>query len=108
MARKTGTIKTFASLWKSHEILYYSIFKNALEQLKVSDKLRKDEDAISEALCPVLAKICFEHDLDVPTPCWEKPIQPVRNDDLKGGKIRKRPDFSCCLLNSLATNKEMY
>lgn len=108
MARKTGTIKTFASLWKDHEKLYYSIFHNALEKLTISDKQRKDEDAISEALCPVLRKICFEHKQDVRLPAWEKPIQPVTNGDLKGGKVRKRPDFSCSFLNSLATSAKMY
>jgi len=108
MARKTGAIKTFASLWRNHENLYCSIFYNALEQLIISDKQRKDEDAISEAVCPILAKICFEHEQDVRIPKWEQPIQPVENKDLKGGKIRKRPDFSCSLLNSLATSKELY
>ena len=59
MARKTGAIKAFASLWQDHEILYYSIFHSALEQLILSNKQKKHEDAISEALCIVLKKICF-------------------------------------------------
>lgn len=108
MARKIGAIKTFTSLWQDHETLYYSVFNNALEQLILSDKQKNDEDAISEALCPVLSKICFEHEDDIRIPNWEQPIQPVETKDLKGGKANKRPDFSCNLYNSLATNKTMY
>jgi len=104
MARKSGSIKTFPALWQNHENLYFSIFSRALNQLKVSDKLRKDEDAISEALCPILARICFKK--RVKKPDWEKPIPPVANNDLKGGKTQKIPDFSCSLLNSFANNVE--
>lgn len=108
MGRKTGAIKTFSSLWQNHEKLYFSIFYNALTQLKISDEQRNDEDAISEELCPILRRICFEHIMDVRTPEWERPIQPVKKEELKGGKTRKRPDFSCTLLNSMALSKEMY
>jgi hypothetical protein len=108
MARKVGTVKPFIALWQCHEILYYSIFYKALERLNINDEQRKDEDAISEALCPVLNEVCFEHAEDVITPNWEKPIQPVTKDELKGGKIRKRPDFTCSLINSIAMSPEMY
>lgn len=108
MARKIGTIKSFLSLWIAHEKLYYSIFYEALGQLKITDTQQKDEDAISEALCPVLRKICFEYAQEVRTPDWEKPIQPSSTEELKGGKIRKRPDFTCDFLNSLADCPEMY
>lgn len=108
MARKIGTIKTFLSLWMAHEKLYYSIFYDALEQLTITDTQRHDEDAISEALCPILKKICFESVLDVRTPDWEKPNQPSITEELKGGKIRKRPDFTCNFLNSFADCPEMY
>lgn len=108
MARKIGAIKTFASLWQDHESLYYSVFHSALEQLILSKKQKKHEDAISEALCPVLKKICFEHELDVRIPDWEKPIPPEEADDLKGGNFGKRPDFTCSLTNSLATSVKMY
>lgn len=108
MARKIGTIKSFLLLWVAHEKLYYSIFYEALQQLKINEEQRKDEDAISEALCPILQKICFEHTQDVRTPGWENPNQPANTDELKGGKIRTRPDFKCILLNSLAPSPEMY
>ena len=42
MARKTGAIKTFTSLWQDHVKLYYSIFHNALDQLTISEKQRKE------------------------------------------------------------------
>ncbi len=108
MARRIGTVKTFIALWQCHENLYYSIFYEALKRLEINDEQRKDEDAISEALCPVLNDICFEHRLDVRTPDWEKPIQPVINEELKGGKSRKRPDFTCNLVNGFADGPEMY
>ena len=99
MARKAGTVKPFLALWQCHENLYYSIFYKALKRLNINDVQRKDEDAISEALCPVLTEVCFEHIEDVSTPKWEGSIQPVTKDELKGGKSRKRPDFTCSLTN---------
>ena len=108
MARRIGTVKTFIALWQCHENLYYSIFYEALIRLEINEEQRQDEDAISEALCPILSNVCFEHTLDVRTPGWEKPIQPIINKELKGGKIRKRPDFSCTFVNSFANCSEMY
>ncbi len=108
MARKNGTIKSFMPLWMKHEKLYCSIFLEALQQLEINDEQRNGEDAISEALCPILKKLCFSHENDVRTPDWEKSIQPVKTDELKGGKIRKRPDFTCNFLNSLADSPDMY
>ena len=108
MARKTGAVKSFIVLWERHEKLYYSIFYEALKRLEINDVQRKDEDAISEALCPVLNDVCFEHSQDVRVPDWEKPIQPALKEELKGGKTRKRPDFSCNFVNSLANSSDMY
>ena len=59
MARKKSVIKTFYELWKKHEKLYYCIFYEALNQLEISKEQSKDEDAISEALCPILNDICY-------------------------------------------------
>ncbi len=112
MARKKGTIKKFFSLWQNHEKLYYSIFKKALEQLNITNELRKDEDAISEALSPVLRKICYEYNIkhkqDIRMPVWEAPISPQNNTGLKGGKKRKRPDFSCNFIDPFATSFETH
>jgi hypothetical protein len=108
MARKRGTIKTFIDLWIAHEKLYFSIFFEALQQLEINEDQRKDEDAISEALCPVLRGVCYKHKDEVMTPSWEKPKQPVNINELRGGKIRKRPDFTCSFLNSLADSPETY
>jgi len=108
MARKTGTIKSFHSLWIEHEKLYYSIFYKALQQLEINVEQRKHEDAISEAFCPILKELCFSHEHDIRTPDWEKPIQPVNEEELKGGKIKKKPDFTCNFLNSLADSSTTY
>jgi len=66
------------------------------------------EDAISESLCPILREVCFRHERDVKTPDWEKPIQPANTDELKRGKMGRRPDFTCFLLNSFAAGPETY
>jgi len=108
MARKMGAVKTFIDLWQNHENIYYSIFYEALTRLEINEKQRKDEDAISEALCPILREVCFEHKEDIKLPAWENPIQPVKGSELKGGKSRNRPDFSCNLVNSLADCSEVY
>ena len=108
MARRSGTVETFIALWQRHENLYYSIFYEALILLVINEEQRKDEDAISEVLCPILNTVCFEHERDITPPVWESPIQPVINEELKGGKIRKRPDFTCTCINSFANSSEMY
>lgn len=108
MARKIGTIKSFLLLWMEHEKLYCSIFDEALQQLEINEEQRKNEDAISEALCPVLREVCFKHERDVRTPVWEAPNQPANTDELKGGKIRMRPDFRCNFLNSFPVSPETY
>jgi len=108
MARKIGAIKSFLSLWMKHEKLYSSVFCEALQQLEINEEQRKNEDAISESLCPVLREVCFRHERDVGTPRWENPNQPVNSAELKGGKMGRRPDFTCFLLNSFATDPETY
>ncbi|MBL0699834.1 MAG: hypothetical protein JJV92_03000 [Desulfosarcina sp.] len=108
MARKIGTIKSFLFLWMKHEKRYCSIFYEALQQLEINEDQRNNEDAISEALCPVLREVCFKDEREIKTPDWEKPIQPAITDELKGGKINKRPDFTCNFLNSLAVSPETY
>lgn len=108
MARKTRTIGGFGQLWQRHENLYRTIFCNALAQLMITDEQRKDEDAISEALCPILRQACFNHKDKPMPPEWEGPIAPVSNEELKGGKIRKRPDFTCRLVNTFADSFEMH
>jgi len=108
MARKIGTIKSFLLLWVKHEKLYCSIFYEALQQLEINEDQRNNENAISEALCPVLRDICFKHERDVRTPKWEAPNQPANRDELKGGKIRMTPDFTCNFLNSFPVSPETY
>lgn len=108
MARKTRILGGFAQLWKRHENLYHTIFCDALAQLSITDEQCKNEDAISEALCPILRQVCFKHTDKPKTPEWERPISPVNGAELKGGKIRKRPDFTCTLVNTFADFAEMH
>ena len=71
-----------------------------------------DEDAISEILCSILNRVCFKlgksRNQELQTPYWETPIQPVAGDELKGGKIKKRPDFTCKCINPWAASPEKY
>lgn len=108
MARKSSKIKSFKSLWESHEKRYYNIFLEALKRLEVDDEKCGHEDAISEALCLVLRQVCCDLKGEIHLPVWEQPIQPVTDEELKGGKKRKRPDFTCNLINSNPTSIEDY
>lgn len=110
MARHT--LSPFATLWIRHVQLYSEVFSVALKALSESPSILGDEDAISERLCPALSRVCFEisktRNQELQTPVWESPIQPVKNDELKGGKKRKRPDFTCRLINPRADSHEKY
>ncbi|MFZ3116385.1 MAG: hypothetical protein WA133_07260 [Syntrophales bacterium] len=104
MARRS--IPSFLTLWQRHETLYIGLFSMALHRLSENTCHTSNEDMISERLCPILNTLCYEesqsHKHEIRTPDWEKPIQPVTEDELKGGKIRKRPDFTCKLTNTFA------
>jgi hypothetical protein len=97
MARRS--LPSPSELWKRHEILYTHIFSKALTVLATKHCVLDDEDQISEQLCPILNTVCFEEGqkrtCEIRNPEWEKPIQPVNDKELKGGKKRKRPDFTC-------------
>lgn len=100
------------SLWDRHIKLYYEVFSMALLDLADVDPISGDEDELSEQLCLCLNNTCFKigkiRNQEVPTPNWEGPIQPVTQDELKGGKIKKRPDFSCKCVNPLADSLKNY
>lgn len=104
------TLPSFYILWQRHETLYTEIFSIALVQLSKEAFSWADEDKISEYLCPILNDVCFSENknrkCEIPTPDWEKPIQPVTDSELKGGKKRKRPDFSCKCYNPFAFRSE--
>ena len=97
MARRS--LPEFAFLWQQHESLYLMIFSTALNELADNFQISGDEDAVSEKLCPILRSVCFNiahsQNREIRTPSWEPPIPPVSEDELRGGKIRKRPDFTC-------------
>lgn len=108
MARHS--IPSSPNLWQRHEILYVDLFCMALQRLSENICDASEEDMISEQLCPILNTLCYEESKSqqyaIPTPDWEKPIQPITDNELKGGKIRKRPDFTCKLTNPLAACEE--
>lgn len=110
MARRT--LSSFIMLWSRHKQIYSEVFSAALLNLTEMDSVSGDEDDISEILSLVLNQVCFEffksRNQEVRTPFWEGPVQPVTEDELKGGKIRKRPDFTCKCLNPWADSPEKH
>lgn len=104
------SISSFSDLWRRHELLYLEVFSRALQDLATEKVCLEHEDAISEALCLSLRQVCLEllhtRNLEVKPPEWEGPIQPLEEAELKGGKIRKRPDFTCNCFNRFAVTKE--
>lgn len=103
-------LSSFADLWHHHEQLYLEVFSEALLKLIQKGKIFHNEDAISESLCVDLNEVCFEisksRQIEVNNPVWEGPIQPVKCDELKGGKVRKRPDFTCKRMNRFASSAD--
>ena len=101
MARRP--LSPFITLWNRHILLYTEVFSTALRELSESAAVSGDEDAISEILCSILNRVCFKlgksRNQELQMPYWETPIQPVTGDELKGGKIKKRPDFTCKCIN---------
>ena len=110
MARRP--LSSFITLWNRHILLYSEVFATALRELTKSASVSGDEDAISEILCSILNRVCFKlgksRNQELQTPYWETPIQPVTGDELKGGKIKKRPDFTCKFINPWAASPEKY
>ena len=106
MAHKTLPSKY--DLWKKHEAVYVEVFSAALGKLANLTRDISHEDNISEFLCPILHSVCCEKSKksgrEIRTPDWEKPIRPETEDELKGGKKRKRPDFTCTITNPFALN----
>ncbi len=110
MARRA--LPSFSDLWKRHETLYVDVFSIALAQLVKKTCPLDDENKISEQLCPVLSDVCFKEskkqNCEIRIPDYEKPIQPVTDNELKGGNMGKRPDFTCKCCNPFASRVEEY
>jgi hypothetical protein len=110
MARRP--LSPFITLWNRHILLYSEVFSTALRELSESAAIPGDEDAISEILCSILNRVCFKlgksRNQELQTPYWETPIQPVTGDVLKGGKIKKRPDFTCKCIDPWAISPGKY
>jgi hypothetical protein len=108
MARRA--LSSFIMLWDRHKQIYADVFSAALQELVGRESLSGDEDAISEILSLFLNQVCFEfsksRNQEVHTPFWEGPVPPVTEDEIKGGKIKKRPDFTCRCLNPWADSPE--
>jgi hypothetical protein len=105
-------LPAFIILWNKHKKLYMEVFSMALQELSKRDFVSGDEDAISEILSLLLTQTCFNvgriRGQEVRTPIWEGPIPPVSEQELKGGKTRKRPDFTCKCSNPWAHSPEEY
>jgi hypothetical protein len=111
MARRT--LSPPITHWNTFKQLYLEVFSNALRELAKNDSLSGDEDAISESLCLIIRQVCFNfnrsrdnEEIRAPVPIWEAPIQPVNRGELRGGKKRKRPDFTCNYLNAHAVSPD--
>jgi len=104
------TLPSFIFFWNRHVKLYLEVFSIALKEMVEGKSVSGDEDAISERLVLILNDVCFDiyrsGNREIQTPIWEAPIQPVTADELKGGKSRKRPDFTCKYVNPLADSPE--
>jgi hypothetical protein len=80
------------------------VFSTALRELAEKDSISGDEDAISELLSLIIRQVCFyfnrsRDNEEIRAPIWEAPIQPVNQVEVRGGKRRKRPDFTCYYFN---------
>ena len=107
MARRS--LPAFAKLWQRHDRIYCEVFSISLQKL-ANEPVSGDENTISRRLCPILICVCFtlsrSRNIDVRTPTWEGPIQPVSEDELEAEP--KRPDFTCKLSNPHSASAEEY
>ncbi len=97
--------------WKTFNQLYVEIFTTALGNLGKINSPSIHEDAISERLIVILREVCFNLNRsrchgEIRTPIWEAPIPPVNENELQGGKKRKRPDFTCYYFNAYANSPD--
>ena len=103
MARRP--LPAFVSLWQRHETIYCEVFFISLQKL-ANEVVSGDENSISKTLCPILNCVCFtlsqSRNIEVRTPTWEGPIQPVFEDELEIESTR--PDFTCKLSNQYAAS----
>jgi len=106
------SLPDFPALWKRHEELYLKLFSKALGELaqKDSGASTLDENLISDQLAIILNRICFEVNKttkqEISKPLRELPIQPVEPKDLSSFRQRKKPDFTCDLINTFADSPE--
>jgi len=105
MARRS--LPAFAALWQRHETIYCEVFTISLQKL-ANKSVSGDENAISKRLCPILRSVCFSlsqsQNIEVRTPVWEGPMQPVSENELESEP--KRPDFTCKLSDLYAVSAE--
>ncbi|MCU0289844.1 MAG: hypothetical protein MUF15_26055, partial [Acidobacteria bacterium] len=103
-------LPAFIILWNKHIQLYMEVFAAALRELSKRVSITADEDTISKILSLLLNQVCFDFSQsrgqEVHTPIWEGPIQPVSEQELRGGKTSKRPDFTCRYFNPWASAPE--
>lgn len=99
-------------LWKKHESNYCAIFVLALKELANKNNINGNECAISEALNPLFPKICLswstKKNKEINLPIWNAPISPASDEELKGGKKNKIPDFTCQCINRFTEKPDEY
>jgi len=106
--RNLASPKTCWNIFKQE---YLELFTISLLELADMESVTGDEDAISERLIIILRRVCFKLNQsrkngEIRVPIWEAPIQPTAEDEIKGGKRRKRPDFTCYYFNAHANSSE--
>lgn len=105
------TLTSPRNCWKTFIQNYLELFTISLRELTNVESVTGDEDAISERLILILRQVCFKLNKsrkngEIRVPIWEAPIQPTTEDEIKGGKSRKRPDFTCNYFNAHANSSE--
>jgi hypothetical protein len=109
MARRT--LSPPITCWNTFKRLYLEVFSIALHELAEEDSIPGDEDTISELLSLIIRQVCFNlnrsrDNEEIRVPICEAPIQTVNRGELRGGKRRKRPDFTCNYKNAHAVSPD--
>jgi hypothetical protein len=97
--------------WNTFKQLYVEVFSTALRELAEKNSISGDEDDISELLSLIIRQVCFNFNRsrdkkEIRVPHLDTPIQLANQGELRGGKRKKRPDFTCNYLNAHAVSAD--
>ncbi|MCK5492755.1 MAG: hypothetical protein KAJ14_06575, partial [Candidatus Omnitrophica bacterium] len=96
----------FNKVWQRHLDLYAQVFICSLKRLSEDSCLtgQEDEDQISVHLWKELKKTCsqwtVERNQEIPVPQAQTPVQDIVRATKKGINALKKPDFTCCRVNT--------